>query len=570
MILDRKLRNMKVKNKLNFFGGSMIGVILFLGIICIVASMLMNKQTKMITENWMPGLTYAKELDTMTSDYRLKQYGHLTATTPEQMEQYEAEIALLEEQIGNTREEMEQYLLLDEEKEMLAVIREEWAAYKEQSVAIIELSKKGETEKAGEMMTGEIKNVYEKFSETFEQLVTFEQKHADESAQKADSLFTVVIVIAVVMLSLSILLVVILARKVTGQITEPLGRIRKAMKKLYKDGDLNFSLEYEARDEFGELVEEINSFVSALVIIIRDEGMIMEEMAKGNFEVNSGARELYIGDFGQILVSMRGIREKLGNALSGISESANQVNGASEQMANEAQSLADGAATQAGEVGQVLETVEKVEDESRLNADQALHMSSRASEVMEKAEDSNRQMDEMVKEMELLTETSRQISSIIDAIENIASQTNLLSLNASIEAARAGEAGKGFAVVADEIGKLATQCSQSANTTRNLIETAIEQTQKGNGIARKTADALSAVAEGIEEISTLVEQVRKNCEHQSTALVQVDLGMERISKIVETNSASAQETSATSEELAAHAENLALLLADFRFSASTD
>lgn len=561
-----RLKNMKVKVKLNVYGGVMIALIVLLGVISAVASVLMNMQIKTITENWMPSLTYAKDLDVMTSDYRIKQYGHLTAANDAQMADYETQIDELDNQITSTSAEMEQYLSTDEEKTLLAEIREKWALYKEQSEEILEMSRKGHTTEAGELMVGDIKTTYDDFGETFNKLVAFEQKHADISAEKANTLFMIVVVTIAAVILVSILLVIYLSRSITVMITEPLDKIQKAMARLYKEGDLNFQLDYQSKDEFGKLTMEINSFVSALVTIIKDQGYLMSEMAKGNFDITSQVGNLYIGDFEQVLLAMRGIKNKLGTALSGIADSAEQVNLAAGQMAMEAQKLADGATQQSSTVQEILATVEEVENESVANAEQAVNASRHAEEVKEKANTSNQHMQDMVKEMKRITETSKEISSIIDAIEDIASQTNLLSLNASIEAARAGEAGRGFAVVADEIGKLALQCSKSANNTRELIETAIQQTEKGNQIAVGTAEALYAVSEGIEQIVELVETVKTNCEHQSSALEEVNGGMEEISRIVEGNSASAQESSATSEELAAHADNLSTLLGDFQFS----
>lgn len=564
--MKERLKNMKVKVKLNVYGGVMIALIVLLGVTSAVASVLMNMQIKTITENWMPSLTYAKDLDVMTSDYRIKQYGHLTAANEAQMADYEMQIDELDNQITSTSAEMEQYLSTDEEKTLLTEIREKWALYKEQSKEILELSGKGHTAEAGELMVGDIKTTYDDFGETFNKLVAFEQKHADISAEKANTLFMIVLVTIAAVILVSILLVIYLSRSITVMITEPLDKIQKAMGRLYKEGDLNFQLDYQSKDEFGKLTLEINNFVSALVTIIKDQGYLMSEMAKGNFDITSQVGNLYIGDFEQVLLAMRGIKNKLGTALSGIADSAEQVNLAAGQMAMEAQKLADGATQQSSTVQEILATVEEVENESVANAEQAVNASRHAEEVKDKANTSNQHMQDMVKEMKRITETSKEISSIIDAIEDIASQTNLLSLNASIEAARAGEAGRGFAVVADEIGKLALQCSKSANNTRELIETAIQQTEKGNQIAVGTAEALYAVSEGIEQIVELVETVKTNCEHQSSALEEVNGGMEEISRIVEGNSASAQESSATSEELAAHADNLSTLLGDFQFS----
>ena len=166
--------------------------------------------------------------------------------------------------------------------------------------------------------------------------------------------------------------------------------------------------------------------------------------------------------------------------------------------------------------------------------------------------------------MQRINETSKQISDIIGEIEDIASQTNLLSLNAAIEAARAGEAGRGFAVVADQIRKLADDSAQSAVHTRELIETSLQEIEKGNQITDKTAEALQKVVEGIEDLANESKKSMEESHAQADAMAQIEQGIEQISTVVQNNSATAEETSATSEELSAQATNMNELTDAFR------
>ena len=165
-------------------------------------------------------------------------------------------------------------------------------------------------------------------------------------------------------------------------------------------------------------------------------------------------------------------------------------------------------------------------------------------------------MEELTEAMQRITERSQKIGDIIQTIEEIATQTNLLSLNASIEAARAGEAGKGFAVVAGEIQRLAEQCADSVNSTRELIEQAISEVEHGNELNELTEQSLVKIQEDVKKVVVLANQTKEASINQAAAMEQLNAGVEQISGVVQNNAATAQETSATSEELSAQAESL--------------
>lgn len=329
-------------------------------------------------------------------------------------------------------------------------------------------------------------------------------------------------------------------------------------------GNLDIEIKAESNDEIGRLAHAFQETVTALKQIIGDETYLLTEMAGGNFNVSSKADESYKGDFKPILISLNEINERLSDTLGQINDSSVQVEAASDQMSKASQTLAEGATEQAGAVEELLATVNDVAEQVEKNAADAVKASDSAKHVGSFAKESNEQMEQMTAAMDKISSTSKEIGTIINAIEDIATQTNLLSLNAAIEAARAGEAGKGFAVVADEIGQLANQSAAAANNTRNLIETSIAEVDNGNRIAEVTAQSLERVTEGIGDIVQIADAVRESSNAQASSMEQVTKGIEQISEVVQSTSATAQESSATSEELSAQAEELHALVGKFQ------
>lgn len=562
--IAEKLKNLKVRGKLLVLAGALVFGIIFVGIAAILCAGFMKDSTQDLADGWMPSALLARELDTLTSDYRILQYGHVNSNNQEQVESFEQQLNDVADEITAKSAEYEAILLSEEDRQLLMATRSAWADYLEIGTEVLELSRNGKSAEAAEIMLNEGKKQYDYFGECIDNLVAYNETGAARASTYAHNTYIFVVVLIIAVLLLAILVALFIAAVVTRSITAPLTEVHDVLEKI-SAGSLDVSMDYKAKDEFGELSKAINHFVKALKEIISDEKYLLMEMAEGNFNIRTGAEKRYIGDYAPILASMRGINRKLGGVMEKIAESSEQVLVASEQMATEAQLLADGATEQASTVQELLATVEEATNQAVTSAKQADQASENANNVRRQAERSNERMEDMISAMDKINQTSKEISTIIQAIESIATQTNLLSLNASIEAARAGEAGRGFAVVADEIGKLALQCSEAAGNTKNLIETARIQAENGDKIAKDTADELFSVTEGVINIVEVANTVKDNCESQAASMKQIDEGIEVISRVVENNSAAAEESSAASEELAAHAQNLQEQMRVFKF-----
>lgn len=392
--------------------------------------------------------------------------------------------------------------------------------------------------------------------------ITWWALSALESNDKNESV--IILLIVMVILTVGALAIVTVAVfYLLKKMLKPIDTVVAAAESI-SEGNLDISIHAESNDEIGKLATSFQKTVDVLKQIIDDESYLLEKMAEGDFNVATSAEEQYKGDFAPMLKSLRAINIKLSDALEQINDSSSQVSSASEQMATAAQSLAEGSTEQAGAVEELLATLGDVTEQVKRNATDASMASDKAGTVGSYAKESNSQMQMMTGAMDKISDTSKQIVAIIGAIEDIASQTNLLSLNAAIEAARAGEAGKGFAVVAEEIRDLATQSQKAANNTRELIETAILEVDNGNQIADTTARSLERVTDGITEIINIAEAVKESSEQQAVSVEQVTKGIEQISEVIQSNSATAEESSATSEELSAQAVELNTLVGKFK------
>ena len=356
----------------------------------------------------------------------------------------------------------------------------------------------------------------------------------------------------------SILLVVIIIVATKGyqflakNLIEPIVELDHAVVSMSK-GDLSTEIAYEGESELGVLAESLRKTLDMLKKLVMDFTYILKQFQEGNFNVNSEHPEAYIGDFSELLERLVQMVGSFSDTMRGIDNAADQVSEGANGLAMSAQDLAQGASDQAASIQELLATVTEVTEQVVENTKTTDKAHDYAKAVGQQAKVSQDKMKELTGAMESIKSTSGEIENIIIDIEEIASQTNLLSLNAAIEAARAGEAGKGFAVVADQIRKLAEDSAVSATKTRELISKSISEVQKGNEITSQTAEALDSVLREMDNIVLAVGQIRTASDKQAASVKEIEKGFECISAVVQNNSAAAEETSATSEELSAQA-----------------
>lgn len=447
------------------------------------------------------------------------------------------------------------------DKKLYEKINADWNTFKRDTIFMLNLTLVGHNETAVAYYKENYIAISENIAESMEVVGAAADKAAESKYRVSGIVRYSASALMLVLAFASIFLGFKNGKKLTESIANPLNEIKDASQQI-AEGNLHVAIDYESEDEIGQVAASLRSSISKIADYIDDIDIMMGSMAEGNFDCT--LQNEFIGDFKNIEISLDGLTSKISESLEKIEEVAGQVAAGAGQIADASNSMAEGAMDQAGIVQELSATVNEVSQRISYNAGQAGDISKEVSSMAGGMIEGNQRMQEVVEAMQTIDETAKEIEKIIDTINEIASQTNLLALNASIEAARAGEAGKGFAVVADQVSLLAGQSADAANTTTQYIKRSLEAVQQGKYVADETAERLNAVAGNAGVITESVDSIAVASNEQSDSAKQIDIGIEHIAEVVQTNAATAEESSAASEELAAHAQQLKELVMQFK------
>lgn len=439
------------------------------------------------------------------------------------------------------------------EKELYDQVNEQIQQYWELDQQAINTGKVDMEEKrmqAQELMQNQVAPLYNEIYDTMRELMNENVREGDSLSSTLNIMGFIFLLIIVGVIVLAIIIATRMEHAISQGIAAPLDALAKRLE-TFAQGNLSDPFPtLNSKDEIADMIHSANEMAEKLSFVIADTGEVMSQMANGNYNITSKNPDMYQGDFEQLFLSIRNMKTQMVQTLRSIEEASRQVSAGAANLADASQNLAEGATEQAGAVEELQATITNITSNIEQAAEQAQESYEQARKYANEADNSRAEMKAMVDAMARISDTSNKIGNIISEIEDIASQTNLLSLNASIEAARAGEAGRGFAVVADQIGKLAADSAKSAVNTRDLIDKTLVEIEKGNTITRTTADAFNQIIADMESFAEIAENTMEKANSQAESLEQIGKGIEQLSGVVQGNAASSEENTAISINLA--------------------
>lgn len=403
-------------------------------------------------------------------------------------------------------------------------------------------------------------DVYNKCVETAEALNEEAEARGVEFNKEVKEVSSTATVISIASSIFAIAVGITICICITRSLKKPIEELEVAANKM-ASGDFDIEVSYDSEDELGILSKSMTQMSHEIKEITTDAVRVLGDVASGNFNTETNTN--YIGIFKYIENSINKITSDLSETMEQINIAAEEVGAASDQVASGSQMLSQGATEQASAIEELSATINEISEKIKGTSENAKQANSLTLNAVKQVKDGNDQMKEMIKAMENISFTSNEIGRIIKTIDDIAFQTNILALNAAVEAARAGEAGKGFAVVADEVRNLAAKSAEAAKNTSTLIENSIEAVENGTKIVDNTAESLQKIINTTNRTTALVDDIAKASEEESNSIAQVTLGVDQISQVVQTNSATSEESAAASEELNGQAQMLKSLIDNF-------
>jgi methyl-accepting chemotaxis protein len=465
-----------------------------------------TRAEKMYQENFIP----AQNLASIQRNLILVRANYLLILYERDMTKFQERSDEIDALAQNTNQVLDEYEISihnEQEQAIFDDIKKYLLTYRAIRKEHMEFIKAGNFAEA-EAKISDFTKAREDLDNTINKLIDYNKTYAKEQSELNSRDFASKSIITLAIIAIGTLLAITLGFIIASIISKPINKLLSAANKI-ADGDLDVVIDVHSKDEIGNLAS-----------------------------------------------SFQKMADNLNEVMSNINMAAEQVASGSKQVSDSSMTLSQGATEQASSIQQLTAALEEIASQTNQNADSANQANELAEITKRNALQGNNQMNDMLKAMDDINNSSNSISKIIKVIDEIAFQTNILALNAAVEAARAGQHGKGFAVVAEEVRNLAARSANAAKETTEMIESSIKKVEGGTTIARHTADALNHIVDDIARMANLVGSIAAASNEQAIGISQLNQGVMQVSEVVQTNSATSEESAAASEELSSQAEML--------------
>lgn len=458
--------------------------------------------------------------------------------------------------VDDNLKKYEERIISQEDQVLFNELKPLWDRYKSIMKNAIDLVKFGLTQQTEALLYVQLADLSTQVQESFDKMTEYNSNWATTRAENNSARATAAIMAMIIVIILGVIIAIILGLYIARIISKPLTKLVEGANKLAV-GDIDIHIKSNRKDEIGKLMDSFNDVIAN----IRTQSMAVEKIAAGDFTVEVAIRS----EKDLLGKSLAKMINQLNELILNIKTASEQVAAGSKQISDSSVALSQGATEQASSIEELTASVEEIAAQTKQNAENANKVSNLAKETRENGVEGNNQMKQMLKAMEEINASSRNINKIIKVIDDIAFQTNILALNAAVEAARAGQHGKGFAVVAEEVRNLAARSANAVKETTDLIEGSIKKVEGGTKLANETAAALNQIVEKITKAAELINDIAIASNEQAASLNQINQGVQEISQVVQTNSATSEEGAAASEELSSQAELLKHQVSKFKF-----
>ena len=590
------LKNMKIMGKLALGFGIVLVFLLSLGIISLQKMSAINDQSTIITENWMPSIKVVQEINTNTSDYRIAEYQHVLEHKTEDMKKAENDMDAVLSTMKKNRAEYEKLISTSEEKAIYEDFSKKFDKYMDMHKQLIAVSSQNKTEEAQEILN-KSKVLFDDFSEELLKLVKINVDGGNKASATGDELYAQSKVIMISIIIISILLGMIVAYLITRSITSSLSELQNGLFSFFaylnRESSRVELIKLDSKDEFGDMAKVINVNIEKTQKGVEEDRRLIDETINvlSEFEQGDLCQRLNLSVSNPALMELKSVLNnmasnlesnidnvlnvleqyahynylnkiptknikehllKLSNGVNTLGDSITQMlidnksNGltlddSSKILLSSVNKLNISSNEAAASLEETAAALEEITSNIRNNTQNIAKMASYSSSVTKSAHDGEKLANQTTVAMDEINAQVNLITDAISIIDQIAFQTNILSLNAAVEAATAGEAGKGFAVVAAEVRNLASRSAEAAKEIKLIVENATKKANDGKDIANHMISGYKELNQNITNTINLISDIEMSSKEQLTGIEQINDAVTQLDQQTQQNAMSASQ-----------------------------